>query len=465
MFVILKAIMNILRSTVLIIGLLSINQIFASEVSFIGSPHEVLEVTPEKNTGLDKIYVAYDSDMLSQMIIRGAGTFKISKFSNLGGGYAQEINFRIEDGNAIIDKPEGDMGYIIENNGHSLYIWLVDYKSHKLNLQSAYASPQQDCDMTFLTVEGEGRAIHYYSIDGRQCELNRDIKVKYNNLEWNQEEENYNQVEITKIFSHINGQLTFTPPLYCNSIFEISGDRFLEKWNMGIRLSSQLVYANGISSQTKATQVNAPDDSEDAEASNMIRTEVAGIGGSAPVEMSFEAWVTDAVIHNEWQIASDEQFEYIDYRFNQQNLDYTFNEEGTYFVRYVGSNADGSCETYGETYTIGVGTSELRIPNAFTPNGDGINDVWKVGYRSLLSFRCTIFDRYGNQLFEFSDPTQGWDGKYKGKLVKPGVYFYVIEAQGADGHKYKKGGDINIIKSKRYSATVDGGAVSPGTSD
>jgi len=159
------------------------------------------------------------------------------------------------------------------------------------------------------------------------------------------------------------------------------------------------------------------------------------------------------VIHNEWQIARDQDFEHIDYRFNEQNLDYTFTEEGTYYVRFMGSNADGSCETAGETYTVGIGSSDLRIPNAFTPNEDGVNDVWKVAYRSLLEFSCTIFDRYGNELFHFKDPTQGWDGKYKGKYVKPGVYFYVIEAKGADGTRYKKGGDINLIRSKRYSNT------------
>lgn len=57
--------------------------------------------------------------------------------------------------------------------------------------------------------------------------------------------------------------------------------------------------------------------------------------------------------------------------------------------------------------------------------------------------------RYGHQLFHFNDPSKGWDGKYKGKLVKSGVYYYVIQARGADGRKYKKSGDINIINYKQ----------------
>ena len=57
-----------------------------------------------------------------------------------------------------------------------------------------------------------------------------------------------------------------------------------------------------------------------------------------------------------------------------------------------------------------------------------------------------IFNRYGTQLFYFDNPEDGWDGKYNGKLVPPGVYFYVIEAKGSDGKQYKKGGDINILR-------------------
>ena len=262
-----------------------------------------------------------------------------------------------------------------------------------------------------------------------------------------------------KTVDEISGVIVLTPPLYCNSVVTISGDRFLSRWGMGVSIDSPLIYANGLDVHTTAEQTNLPDDSDpDADPSNMLSTATEGMGGSAPADISFKAYTTDAVIHNEWQIASDAEFEYITYRFNQQDLDYTFTEQGTYYVRFVGSNSDGSCETVGETYTVGIGESELLIPNAFTPDGDGINDVWKVAYRSLIEFRCSIFDRYGAEIISFDDPSQGWDGKRGGKVVKPGVYFYVIEAVGSDGKKYKKSGDINIIGSKRYGESSAGGA-------
>lgn len=423
----------------------------AIDISFEGNREAVLKFTPDKSTGLNNVYVAYDSSQISNMIISGfSGNVNVEKYSNLGGGYAEKVDFTYNGADVVVNNPAGDMGYIITDAESTHYLWIVNYLPQMLQLNAVMASEIQDCGSTLLDIVGSGGPIYYYTIDGRRTELSREINVKYTNLEWNEQNENYLQARQEKILDHLTSTLSLTPPLFCNSIVTITGDRFLEEWGRAISVESRLLYATGLDVHTSAVQTNQPD--EDENNSNIIRSEGEGMGGSAPVDIEFRAYTTDAVIHNEWQIASDQSFEYIDYRFNEQNLDYTFNEEGTYYIRYVGSNSDGSCDVYGETYTVNVGASELRIPNAFTPNGDGINDIWKVAYRSISEFRCTIFDRYGNELYKFTDPAEGWDGTYKGKIVKPGVYFYVIEAVGADGKKYKKGGDINIIKSKRYDS-------------
>lgn len=421
----------------------------AVNIDFVGSSDAVLSYTADKSTGLNNIYVAFDASQISEMVISGiAGEVKIERYSNLGGGYAEEVAFTYEGDRAIVANPKGDMGYIIADSSSTTYIWLVNYIDHLFSLSQVYASPDQDCGSTTIETQGSGAAIYYYTIDGRAVELSREINVTYNNLEWDEKAQGFIQNKFVKTLDHLSGTVLLTPPLYCNSTVQVSGDRFLEQWGRGITVESPLVYANGVDVKTTAEQTNVSNDEE--KGGNIIKSDSQGIGGSAPVDMEFRAYTTDAVIHNEWQISADEMFDNIDYRFNEQNLDYTFTEEGTYYVRFVGSNSDGSCEAYGETYTISVGASELQIPNAFTPNDDGVNDIWKVAYRSLISFKCVIFDRYGNELYHFDDPSEGWDGKYKGKTVKPGVYFYVIEAVGADGKKYKKGGDINIIQSKIY---------------
>ena len=71
-----------------------------------------------------------------------------------------------------------------------------------------------------------------------------------------------------------------------------------------------------------------------------------------------------------------------------------------------------------------------------------------MAYKSLVKFNGTIFNRWGVEMFHWTNPAEGWDGKKGGKYVTPGVYFYIIEAEGADGKKYNRKGDINILRSK-----------------
>ncbi len=100
------------------------------------------------------------------------------------------------------------------------------------------------------------------------------------------------------------------------------------------------------------------------------------------------------------------------------------------------------------TYAVTITDSYLACPNAFSPNGDGVNDEWKVSYRSLREYECHIFNRWGKEMFSSRDPEQGWDGKSGGKTVPAGAYYYVITATGNDGQQYKLGGDINILHFK-----------------
>ena len=155
---------------------------------------------------------------------------------------------------------------------------------------------------------------------------------------------------------------------------------------------------------------------------------------------------TDAAIFTEWQMAHDPEFDNIYIRMNDPVTTYTFREQGTTYVRFIASNASGSCDYVGPTYEVTIGESRLECPNAFSPGAsEGVNDIWKVSYKSIVSFECHIFNRWGIKMKSFTDPADGWDGKYNGKLVPSGVYYYVIKAHGADGKEYNLKGDINII--------------------
>ena len=108
-------------------------------------------------------------------------------------------------------------------------------------------------------------------------------------------------------------------------------------------------------------------------------------------------------------------------------------------------------EEYGPFRVI-LSESSLEAPNAFSPNGDGINDYYNVyNVKSIVSFSAAIYNRWGQQLYswgidQIGCEDCGWDGTYKGKDVKPGVYYVVIDAMGADGIRYEIRRDVNLLR-------------------
>ena len=90
----------------------------------------------------------------------------------------------------------------------------------------------------------------------------------------------------------------------------------------------------------------------------------------------------------------------------------------------------------------------LLVPNVFTPNGDGTNDEFRVAYRSLKTFHAYIFNRWGHQVYSWTDPAKGWNGNIGSRPASEGAYYYLIEAEGTDGEKYKLKGAVNLLRGK-----------------
>jgi gliding motility-associated-like protein len=87
------------------------------------------------------------------------------------------------------------------------------------------------------------------------------------------------------------------------------------------------------------------------------------------------------------------------------------------------------------------------LPNAFTPNGDGLNDVFRpipVGIRSTESFR--VFNRYGEQMFETRQWMKGWDGTLKGKPAATGTYVWMIKGIDTNGSVVEMKGTVILIR-------------------
>ncbi len=93
-----------------------------------------------------------------------------------------------------------------------------------------------------------------------------------------------------------------------------------------------------------------------------------------------------------------------------------------------------------------IGSAEIYLPNAFSPNGDGRNDVFRlisIGGNTLKVF--SVFNRWGELIYTTNDISRGWDGTFKGKFQEPGAYYWYLKAWNpCDGDVFKKGNVILV---------------------
>jgi gliding motility-associated-like protein len=90
--------------------------------------------------------------------------------------------------------------------------------------------------------------------------------------------------------------------------------------------------------------------------------------------------------------------------------------------------------------------SSLIIPTGFSPNGDGLNDVFAASDTNLSFYSCKIYNRWGNLVFESNPSLQTWNGQYQGGNCVEGTYYYIIEAVGVDDKKYFKKGFLTLVR-------------------
>ncbi len=160
-------------------------------------------------------------------------------------------------------------------------------------------------------------------------------------------------------------------------------------------------------------------------------------GGSQPLYVNFDNLSSNASTYS-WLI--DNSFES-----SQFNFEHTFVNEGNYLVSLIAQKGDCS-DTITKTITVDL-VSEIEIPNIFTPNGDGINEVFTIKSHGLKEFDCRIYNRWGALVHTINTPGGIWDGKLpNGESASDGTYFYILKATGADGKKYKREGPVNIAR-------------------
>ncbi len=118
--------------------------------------------------------------------------------------------------------------------------------------------------------------------------------------------------------------------------------------------------------------------------------------------------------------------------------------EGTYWVE-----VSNPCVSVSDTIFIKVDDCDpmLIMPNAFSPNNDGTNDVFKAGaIRNISSFNVLIFNRWGENIFQSNNLNFAWDGQLKNQKCPEGVYFWVIQYVDINGNMHDLNGTVTLLR-------------------
>jgi gliding motility-associated-like protein len=141
-----------------------------------------------------------------------------------------------------------------------------------------------------------------------------------------------------------------------------------------------------------------------------------------------------------WQIGNDTSY-------TSDNANHTFNVEGEYNVILYAYSSSSSCYDSAMITIKVIGESVLDVPNVFTPNGDGKNDLFKPKAININTLNALVFNRWGKKVYEWEGVDNGWDGKnFAGKDCSDGTYFYLLKAEGADGQMYDMKGSVTLVR-------------------
>lgn len=131
---------------------------------------------------------------------------------------------------------------------------------------------------------------------------------------------------------------------------------------------------------------------------------------------------------------------------NTNPVTHTYNSAGSFTACLLANNTNG-CAPDTACRIIKASVTPLAdVPNAFSPNGDGVNDKIFVRGYGITRMKWRIYNRWGIMVFESSTITDGWDGRYKCVLQPADIYTYGLEIEFSSGEKLSKTGDITLLK-------------------
>jgi len=328
------------------------------------------------------------------------------------------------------------------------YVWIIDYSRHIPHFSDLQIEDNEyKCTLLNLlaTVDGNTGPIAYYSPTGAIKFLNRIFHLQYDSLYW---EEGIKQFALKQGNMEIPGpvsEITVEPPPLTDTRFTLTGDQFAEHFGMQQSIASADYQAVAVEAHYTAETNRTFSDNE-------IHNSGDVLGGSAPIDYTFTAYANDPVaalyIWKISQLDSATNTYNSIVRYPDKVLQYTFEKNGTYAVALEVSDVQSICVDTTVNFKIVIDNTVMKIPNVFTPGSSiGANDILKVAFTSVTSFKATVLNRWGNMLFQWTDPSKGWDGRVNGKFAPTGVYYVIVEYKDSNGKNRSMSRAVNLLRS------------------
>ena len=349
--------------------------------------------------------------------------------------------------------PESDKGYLLYTPDTTISFYIIDYNKYRLTLNELTA--EAECERTILTLNALIPEMSYLDSYQMMHKLVREGTVTYTSLGWSEGDGAWTDSVATETV-RLLPQVAVGAPLK-DTQFSLIADQFATA--LGLTpdsVTSDEMTAIAVAAHPQSVTTTRGEQIENEPERPINETQLSG---SAPLDINFISNTNKPTAkYFLWEIYKGTDL--IATRTDEDQR-YTFMTDGTYQVKFWVRN--DQCVSDSVVFDINVSSSQLVVPNVFTPNGDGTNDEFRVMYRSLAEFHCWVYDRWGKLVYEWDDPAKGWDGTINGRPAAEGAYFYIIRARGTDAdpnvkyHRttkrrpadigvYQLSGDINLIR-------------------
>jgi gliding motility-associated-like protein len=278
------------------------------------------------------------------------------------------------------------------------------------------------------------------------------IPLKYNDLSTNTEKElvhniNVQWYEKDKMIASVINPVIFNPPPRNTSYTFRANDRF------------GCIFTQNTEYKSIVTEAAFSIDPKDGEAPLDVTFKNESENGDAgSYEWFFFRDIDDIKRESENSTDPIDSIMLVAY---DDNPIFTFENSGMYKVKLVSkkiSEFHTCVDTFYLPEFIKADTSFVAVPNVFTPNGDGTNDLFVVKFWSMQNISIMLFNRWGKRIHYWeSNDIRGfkdtytetvWDGKIGGRYASPGVYYYVVEGIGRDGAKRRERGFFHLFREK-----------------